>query len=307
MLDSYLMSKLRKFFNNNKLPIGILATVAFVMLTISFGFYRYSTATSAISVESVPDSIVFINGEQRGRTPLELELRGGEADLRLLPESLSDSVSDFQTTVKLTHGVRTIVRHVFSNLDTYSQTEVISFEQTGSSSSSLAVVTVPDGVKVKIDNKDRGVSPLRVGDLLTGRHRVEVVAEGYRSRSFDVQTVEGYLLTAFVDLAEDEKYVETDSTQQVLSEQIEQEAKEIEEVDVTILETPTGFLRVRDQPGISGLEVGRVIPGEKHRVLTFNAEEGWYKIDFESTASGELVEEGWISAKFASASARLKE
>jgi hypothetical protein len=63
---------------------------------------------------------------------------------------------------------------------------------------------------------------------------------------------------------------------------------------VSILDTPTGFLRVRSLPSVSGTEVGQVIPGENYPLLE-TADSGWYliKVQLEATSSG------WISPQYA--------
>jgi len=58
---------------------------------------------------------------------------------------------------------------------------------------------------------------------------------------------------------------------------------------VEILQTGTGFLRVRSGPGTSYSEIGRATPGDKYKYL---GEEGdWLKIDFNG-------QEGWVSKEF---------
>jgi len=59
---------------------------------------------------------------------------------------------------------------------------------------------------------------------------------------------------------------------------------------VLILETGTGFLRVRSGPGKNYSEVGRVAPGEQYEYLGEGS--GWFKIKFKGG-------EGWVSGEFA--------
>jgi uncharacterized protein YgiM (DUF1202 family) len=56
------------------------------------------------------------------------------------------------------------------------------------------------------------------------------------------------------------------------------------------LQTPTGFLRVRDQASLGGAEIGQVKPGETYTLL--DEQSGWYKIKFNN-------KEGWISSQYA--------
>jgi len=59
-------------------------------------------------------------------------------------------------------------------------------------------------------------------------------------------------------------------------------------ITVTIKETPTGWLRVREKP--QGKEIGKVYPGDVYQFLA--QDNGWYQIKFGD-------QEGWISGKYA--------
>jgi hypothetical protein len=64
---------------------------------------------------------------------------------------------------------------------------------------------------------------------------------------------------------------------------------------VQIKETPTGFLRVRQDASTSSAEVGRVKPGEQYAVLDSKTAGGvlWYKITYTET------QDGWVSGEYA--------
>ena len=68
---------------------------------------------------------------------------------------------------------------------------------------------------------------------------------------------------------------------------------------IEILDTPTGFLRVRTLPGSAGSEIHQVKPGEKYPFLEEDEETGWFKIQFQDPAPG-LPEGivGWVSNEF---------
>ncbi len=64
---------------------------------------------------------------------------------------------------------------------------------------------------------------------------------------------------------------------------------------VKIKDTPTGFLRVRQDASTGAAEIGRVKPGEQYAVLDNKTVSGvlWYKITFTETL------DGWISGEYA--------
>jgi N-acetylmuramoyl-L-alanine amidase len=73
----------------------------------------------------------------------------------------------------------------------------------------------------------------------------------------------------------------------------EEEIGEPKQVEVEILSTSTGFLRVRSEPSILGEEIGRVEPGERYPYLDEDEDTGWLKIEYEEG------KEGWVSGQYA--------
>ncbi|KPJ55094.1 hypothetical protein AMJ47_01040 [Parcubacteria bacterium DG_72] len=77
----------------------------------------------------------------------------------------------------------------------------------------------------------------------------------------------------------------TRAVQEVAEEEIEEEI-----IMVTIKDTPTGWLRVREGPGIEYAAIDKVLPGESFPLL--EESEGWCKIKIEGRI------DGWVSAKY---------
>lgn len=84
----------------------------------------------------------------------------------------------------------------------------------------------------------------------------------------------------------------TTSTSTLEQEEEEEQEKESYTI-VTIQETSTGWLRVRNGPGISYDEIGRVEPQESYTLL--EQENDWYKINFSEN-------DGWVLGKHVSTS-----
>jgi len=266
-----------------------VVTIGFISLYI----VKILREPAALSIESNPNSLVYISGEQKGKTPLELELGEEEVVVRLIPESFSQEFEVFEQIVKLTPGVKTIVRHKFSRENEKQESQIVSFESSSGKNANIAVVSVPDGTSVKVDGMAKGVTPLRIDKVSPGLHRVSVESDGYDKTSLDVVAVAGFTVTAYIDLAKREIVLQEPEIEK------NNEDTQISYPEVEILSTPTGFLRVRSTPGISGEEVGQVSPGEVYKVLSFNAEEDWYEIEIETNKSG------WISAKYATGSGEI--
>jgi hypothetical protein len=258
--------------------IGILL----ISLSSVIGYFVYRTISpggGALVVEAEPQSIVYIDGSQVGRTPYETEITEGEIEIKLVPEG-NVPLSPYNTLVKLTEGVKTIVRHKFGESAEQASGQIISFERNSNSETNIAIVTNPDGVAVFIDGENRGVSPVKT-DVHPGNHTVRLSSPGFSESNFEVSAVSGYSLTAIVDLAKDNSKVETEESKEDLIEKIE------------ILSTSVGFLRVRREASVNSEEIGQVSPGDTFEVLEYDEDDDWYKIEHEDG------EEGWVSGQFA--------
>jgi uncharacterized protein YgiM (DUF1202 family) len=261
--------------------LGLLAAAAF----FSIGYFKPKTAGVIISTN--PASIVFVNGEELGRTPVDnKKLEPGEAIIKLIPESFETPLTPYETKINLTAGIQTAIKWDFGETTEKSGGEVVSYEKVDKGDTSLAIISVPDTAQVAIDGQVKGFTPFKTSSISPGEHTIAVSFEGYLDRVFDAQLREGYKLTVVVDLAKAEEVMKKKE------EPVVKEEEEQSEV-VKILSTSVGFLRVRNEPSTLGEEVGRVEPGDTYEVLETDEDTGWYKIEFEDD------EEGWVSNQYA--------
>ncbi|MBN2010234.1 PEGA domain-containing protein [candidate division KSB1 bacterium] len=112
-------------------------------------------------VQSTPSgATVFLNGEQKGTTPIELTgLREGPLNLRLQ----ADSYQSHDEQVTLTKG-RLAERHIRLN------------KRMGK----LLVHSVPSEATVEIDGEHAGTTPLQLSTITFGDHLIRVTKSGYR-------------------------------------------------------------------------------------------------------------------------------
>jgi hypothetical protein len=263
----------------------VVILVALVAFLVWFGFLRKGKA--ALLVETLPRSQVYVDGELVGKTPYEAELAQKEVVVKLVPESFEKPLVPYETKILLTSGVKTIVRRVLGEGEEESYGEEVSFEKLGGKITSVAVVTEPDGAQVYIDGNFKDIAPLKINDVNPGVYQVTARAEGYVERTFSVQVMAGYGVTAIVDLEKSEKVENGNKNEQ----------EDHSPTEVVILETPTGFLRVREEPSTSAAEIGQVKPDENYKIIEKSEDGDWYKIEI-----GE-EKEGWISSEYASVSA----
>jgi len=276
---------------------GRFAGIAILLITVGIviGYFVYQTISpsgAALMIEANPTSIVYINGEQRGRTPLEVELRAREVEVKIAPES-TIPLSPYQTKVELTEGVKTIVRRNFGEGIETASGQIISFEKQLSSETSIAIVSNPDGVAAFIDDKNHGVTPLKV-DVSPGVHSVSLSSPGFVSSTFEVKATSGYKLTVVSDLARDKQ--ETGGETKASEDSKVNTDEETETEKVKISDTPLGYLRVRSEPSVDSEEVSRVFPGKNYVILEHDEKSNWYKIEL---PEDEDVKEGWVSGEFA--------
>lgn len=266
-------------------------------MAISIGFflfYRFFNSKAALKIESIPESIVYINDQQIGKTPIEIERKEREVDVKLVPEVFGEENISYSTKVELTPGVKTILRYKFGNGEVDSETLLVSFRRNGFGSPALAVVSIPDGSRVRVNGQARGTTPIRIDDLSENTYSLTVDAQGFKSSNFDVVPQAGYILTAFVDLASNDE-----ETSSILDYEVdsEEDLEEPEDPMVYISQTPVGYLRVRSEALLSSPEIARVDPGEVFPLLSES--DGWYEIALTATQSG------FISSEYATTSASI--
>lgn len=254
------------------------------MLLGAGGFFLFSKlkpANAGLQIETIPQATVYINGDQMGTTPFELVQKPGEISIRLVPIATETSLAPWGTKVTLTQGIKTVIRRDFAETEEKSSGEILSFEKISGSTASLAAVSTPDAAQVNLDGQNRDFTPLLINDIAVGDHKLVIFQAGYSEREIQARAEVGYKLTVVAMLAKFEQAPEaTESADEVLPK----------EEKIEILDTPTGFLRVRREPGKNGAEAGQVKPGEQFVLL--EEKDSWYKIEYQKD------KEGWISSEY---------
>ncbi len=273
-----------------KVWVVIISLISLALLALAGLFLvgYLKPKPGGILVSTSPASSVFINGNLVGKTPYEGTFKAGDVSIKLVPESGEKNYLPFETKVSVIPGARTVVRREFGETEDQSSGEVVSFEKEEGKGVSLIVISTPDNAQVAIDGTPKGFAPYKISTITPAEHQVSIKAIGYTERTLTVKTMTGYRLSIIVNLAREE----------VKTEEVAGEKTEIKAF-VEILDTPTGFLRVRTEPGSKGSEIHQVKPGEKYPFLEEDTETGWYKIQIQDPAPG-LPEGivGWVSNEF---------
>lgn len=244
----------------------------------------------ALQVTSSVKAQVLINGKLFGETPLCLceakdMLNTGEYTVRLVPKE--GNFEPFQRKITINPKVLTVVDRSFSQT-ALSQASIISLSQIeDSKDAQISVISFPTDSQVYLDSDLVGQSPVLLKNVTESDHEIKVVRQGYKDKTVRIRTVLGYKLEAVVYLGIDPQ-VATSSATLISSPSA---TAVVGKETVIILDTPTGFLRVRENPSVGSTEVGRVNPDEIFDLL--DEQTGWYKIELKSKA------QGWISSQYA--------
>ena len=254
-------------------------------------------------------STVFIDSVAVGSTPYEEKYKTGEYMVKLIPQGVGTEIVSWQGKVKVYKNSLTYINRELGVSDISSAGEIFTVSEAQKTSKpnygEIMLETDPTGAIVYLDNQEKGTSPLLLKDILKGDHELSVFIPGFLRRIQKVQVDAGSRVNASFKMAIDEtKKTATDEASIATASATPTSIKKDEPktntapspspvaksgMNITILTTPTGFLRVRKQPSISSDELGRVNPGEKYKVI--EASSGWYKISYKGT-------DGWISAEY---------
>lgn len=262
----------------------IILSVLLSSFAVFFISGKIKPKKAGILIETTPTSSVLVNGLQVGKTPFTGTFDPGEIDLKLVPDASNKPLIVFETRLLLSSGIQTVVKREFGETLDLSGGEIISFEKTGESKPSIAVVTDPDSAQISIDGRAYGFAPYKTSQVTASAHQVAVSLNGYLERIVNVKVISGYKLTLIVKLAKDVNKLEPTPVPTATPKP---------EVKIEILPTPNGFLRVRSAATTDSEEVFRVNPKDTFTLIEESEDKRWYKIEYQT---GQF---GWISSQYA--------
>jgi len=273
-----------------KLKVILIAVLLFfgVFLILQLFFpdrsvSRLFTRNGSLQVESVPRTNVFINSTLYGQTPLQTSLKEGVYTVKLVPEASEAKIISWSGTVRIFEKTTTYINRELASNELLSGGEIISLEKSGKGQTLIWVSTEPSGAFVSLDGEDRGVSPVYIENVPVGQHELSVRGDGLLPRTLKVIAVEDHKLIADFKLMRDENFKEK------LTEKKKKTANEEAKL-LKILDTPTGWLRVRSEPSLGASESAQVVPGEEYKYYT--VEQNWYQIEYEEG------KRGWVSGEY---------
>lgn len=233
---------------------------------------------AGLKVTANSEATVFLNDTHVGKAPLEKEdLNPGEHTIRVS----TDTQAVIRKT-RLSKGMWTLMNVEFGAEETQTASELVSLEK----GEGFIVTSDPDGATVSIDGNMRGITPLSLRNIDEGTHVLSLAKEGYLERSVtNLKITAGRLVTIAITLP---KAQGTSVTNQATPSALPPETPGTK--TVTILETGTGWLRVRSSPSLSGTEIAKITVGQSYPYTEENS--GWAHITLPDGR------DGWILAQF---------
>ena len=268
----------------------LLAIAIFVVIFI---VVNKNTGKGALQVTSAPISKVYLDNKLIGQTPLckcEVNdmIAAGVHSVRLVP--VQGDLEAFEEKITITSSVLTVIDRTFGP-GASSQGSVISLTPiSDKKDAQLLVVSFPNKSQISLDSNPSGTSPLLLKNLTVSDHEIKLTKDGYKDKTLKIRTVSGYKLEALVFLGVN-LATATATASALPSPPPSVSPTPAVSVKVLILNTPTGFLRVRQDATIAANQIGTVNPGEKYDLVA--EKPGWFEIKLTNGQTG------WISSQYA--------
>lgn len=261
--------------------------LAFIVCAVLIFLFSYNKPKGALQVTANNKSKVYLDGKMIGETPLckcDLDnmITEGDHIIRLVPEQ--GGFEPFEQKITITSKVLTVVDRNFDNLGLANASLISLTPILDKTAAQISIVTFPNDSQIFLDNNLVGQSPLLIKKTTDSEHELKISKEGYKDKIVRIKAIDGYKLEALIFLGIDPQVASSSST-------LVSTSSSTLKVQVTILDTPTGFLRVRQDASIGSAEIGQVKPGEVYDLA--DEKTGWYQITLKNGKNG------WISSLYA--------
>jgi hypothetical protein len=262
-----------------------------IAILIFFGilfFLDKKSGKGALQITSVPNSKVYLENKLIGTTPLCIcdsskMLPIGDYSIKLVP--VSGDFGPFEEKITINKSTLTVVDRTFVVGGSSDGSIISLIPLTEKKDIEILVVSLPDKANVFLDNNPVGITPLLLKQVSESDHDLRLTLDGYKDKSIKIKTASGFKLSSLVFLG-----VNTDLSQaQAASSEASLVATA--SASILILNTPTGFLRVRESDSVTSAEIAQVKPGESYTLL--DEEDNWFKIKL---TDGKV---GWVSSSYA--------
>src|SRR3989338_9102134 len=276
----------------NKLSLlFILVLIFLAFVVVRFFILDKQNEYGKIKIISSPTASIFINSTFAGKTSFEDKYKVGEYLLKLIPETNATDTASWNGKINIYKNSLTYVNRELGSSDIASAGEIFTTtrmtkQPQKSESGEIYVETEPQGAIITLDSDEKGVAPAIMENVMKGDHELSVFMPGFFRRTQKVNVDPGYRVNAAFKLAIDESATPI----KVAENKQATDSAKTTKTKITIKNTPTGWLRVREEPTLNASESGRVNPGDEFSLI--EEQEGWAKIEFQKGKTG------WVSSQY---------
>ena len=251
-------------------------------------FLDRKNGKGALQVTSVPKSKVYLDKKLIGTTPLcacDLAQMLSVGDYTVKLVALEGNFTPFEDKITINKKTLTVVDKTFAD-NGESDGSVISLSSLSNKKDiEVLVISLPDKANVFLDSNPVGITPLLLKQVSESDHDIRLTRDGYKEKSIKIRTALGYRLNSLIFLGISHlSDIPLASSEALL-------APTVTISRVLILNTPTGFLRVRESNSISSSEIAQVKPGESYELVSET--EDWLEIKLNDGRKG------WVSSSYA--------
>ena len=301
------------------LIIGIFGAV-YIMNDGNLMLLPQKQAGLIVAFDAGQTGSVFLNGERLNESTVLTDanftnLRPGEYSVRLVPDD--PQLYTYEKSIRLLSGSSVTITWSFGPTFDTSSGEITMLEKlSNSQQSDLTVIATPENAIVRLDGQSKGFTPINLAGLTPGAKTLTVTAPGYIERTTSPALQQGYRTIVESKLASQQ--VDLDPTTLTPDSISTDSGQLVDETSptasptptpapgdpitvgqqlttppyVTVLETGTGWLRVRAEANASSAELVKVTVGSRMKYLE-ETTNGWHKIEVQA---GQL---GWVSGQYA--------
>jgi len=265
-------------------PLLIAILIFFIILF----FWNRKSGKGALQVTSVPKSNIYLENKLVGTTPFcacdSLQMLSvGDYTIKLVP--INGSFRPFEGKITINTSTLTVVDRTFAN-NSESDGSIISLSPINDKKDiQILIVSLPDKANVFLDSNPIGITPLLLDHVSESDHDLRLTLDGYKDKSIRIKTALGFKLNSLVFLG-----IKPDLSESPVATVSVSPMPSSSPVSILILDTPTGFLRVRESNSINSPEIAQVKPGESYELIV--EKPNWFEIKLADKKVG------WISSQY---------
>ncbi len=272
------------------IPALLIALLIFLLIQ---HINNLRSQKGALQVTSAPTAQVFLNDKYIGRTPISKTepndmISAGDYTIRLVPGDTN--LSEYQEKITISAGILTVVDRKFRK-GALSEGYVISLSPLqDKKQTELEVISFPSGANVELDANTIGNTPLLNKKLTESDHMLRINKDGYKEKAVRIRSPLGYRLTVITYLSVISEELNDSIAPSPTAANTPAPSPTQTAAKVLILETPTGFLRVREESNLNSAEITTVAPGETFPLISEQTD--WFEIKLTDGKTG------WVSSQY---------